>query len=140
MYIDHIVLWVDDAKRSLDFYSNVLGLDSLRADEFFAGNAKFPSVKLSERSILDLMERETLLPLVQRFTDSEDNIGGTPINHVCISMSETEYLGISEKLNEQGIEISPGGKNAFGAQGSAAESAYFSDPDGNIIEIRYYDN
>jgi catechol 2,3-dioxygenase-like lactoylglutathione lyase family enzyme len=34
MNIDHIVLWVSDQKRSLDFYVNVVGLDPVRAQEF----------------------------------------------------------------------------------------------------------
>ncbi len=43
MNIDHIVLWVSDQKRSLDFYVNVVGLDPVRAQEFAEGGAGFPS-------------------------------------------------------------------------------------------------
>jgi catechol 2,3-dioxygenase-like lactoylglutathione lyase family enzyme len=47
MYIDHVVLWVDDASRSLDFYTRVVGLESVRAEEFASGAAPFPSVRVS---------------------------------------------------------------------------------------------
>ena len=43
MNIYHIVLWVSDQKRSLDFYVNVVGLDPVRAQEFTEGGAGFPS-------------------------------------------------------------------------------------------------
>ncbi len=43
MNIDHIVLWVSDQKRSLDFFVNVVGLDPVRAQEFAEGGAGFTS-------------------------------------------------------------------------------------------------
>lgn len=55
--LDHIVLWVDDPVASLDFYERVVGLAALRAEEYRAGEAPFPSVRVSEESIIDLMDR-----------------------------------------------------------------------------------
>ena len=138
MDIDHIVLWVDDVSRSLDFYTNVLGLEAVREEEFRSGNASFPSVRLNKQSILDIMDRSVLLPLVQKSTGGDSDVGGTPINHICLSMSSEEYASISRCLQEGGIEIHPGGEHAFGAQGQAIRSAYFNDPDGNVLEMRHY--
>ncbi len=84
------------------------------------------------------MERGELLPLVQKFTGSGDCIGGAAINHVCLSMSASEYTSISKRLVESGVDLHPGGENVFGAQGQAVRSVYFNDPDGNVLEIRYY--
>ena len=56
MNIDHIVLWVSDQKRSLDFYVNVVGLDPVRAQEFAERGAGFPSVRVSKTAIIDLMD------------------------------------------------------------------------------------
>ena len=42
MDIDHIVLWVDNAERSLDFYMNILGLEAVRLDEFSFWTSKIP--------------------------------------------------------------------------------------------------
>lgn len=54
MHIDHIVLWVEDARRALDFYTTVVGLAGVRSEEFLAGSAPLPSVRVSDGSILDL--------------------------------------------------------------------------------------
>jgi len=36
------------------------------------------------------------------------------------------------------VKLTSGGEDAFGAQGQAVRSTYFNDPDGNVLEIRYY--
>lgn len=139
MDIDHVVLWVEDAKQSLDFYQTVMGLEPVREEEFLAGKARFPSVRLNEQTIFDLMDRNELLQRVQDFTGGGAGIGGTPINHVCLSMTRDEHSAIAHRLELNGIALTSGGENAFGAQGHATRSDYFNDPDGNVIEIRYYD-
>jgi catechol 2,3-dioxygenase-like lactoylglutathione lyase family enzyme len=139
MYLDHAVLWVESAKRALEFYVSVLGLEAVRAEDFAEGRARFPSVRVNETTIFDLMERSELLSLVQGFTGVGDGIGGAPINHLCLSMSASEYDSVSARLLARGVKLKPGGENAFGAQGLAVRSVYFNDPDGNVLEIRYYD-
>jgi len=139
MNLDHIVLWVKNAKRALEFYVDALGLEPVRADEFAAGKARFPSVRVNQTTILDLMEPSELLSIVQEFTGSGEGIGGAPINHLCLSMSASEFHAVSERLEARGVNLKSGGENAFGAQGQAVRSVYFNDPDGNVIEIRYYD-
>lgn len=139
MNLDHAVLWVADAKHSLDFYVNTLGLEPVRDKDFAEGTARFPSVRINETTIFDLMERSELLPLVQKFTGGGEGIGGMPINHLCLSMSVLEYDEISRRLVSHGVKLQPGGEDVFGAQGQAVRSVYFNDPDGNVLEIRYYD-
>ena len=139
MDVDHVVLWVESSKRALEFYVGVLGLEAVRAQEFEEGKARFPSVRVNERTIFDIMDRNELLSLVQNFTGGGKNIGGTPINHLCLSMSASEFASVSARLAEHGVEVRPGGEDVFGAQGQAVRSVYFNDPDGNVLEIRYYD-
>ena len=137
--VDHVVLWVADAKRALEFYVVVLGFEAVRAQEFEEGKARFPSVRVNTRTIFDIMDREELLPLVQRFTGGGAGIGGHPVNHICLSMSETEFAAMAARLAAQGVEVRPGGEDVFGTQGQAVRSLYFNDPDGNVLEPRYYD-
>lgn len=138
MDLDHAVLWVENSRRALDFYVDVLGFAPVRAAEFEAGKARFPSVRINENTIFDLMERSQLLSLVREFTGGGDEVGGAPINHLCLSMSASEYESVSARLVEHGVELKPGGEDVFGAQGQAVRSVYFNDPDGNVLEIRYY--
>ncbi len=140
MNLDHAVLWVENAKISLTFYVNILGLEPVRAKEFAEGKARFPSVRLNEKTIFDLMEYRELLPLVQKFTGGGDSVGGSPINHLCLSISHTEYNAVYDRLQAHGVKLTSGGEDVFGAQGQAVRSTYFNDPDGNVLEIRYYDN
>ena len=138
MNIDHVVLWVDSPKISLGFFVDVVGLRPLRKQEFEEGTAPFPSVRLNDMTILDLMGRNTV-SLVQDFTGGGGDAGGRPINHICLSTSAVDYSALTTRLLAQDVDLMPGGEQSFGAQGLAERSAYFCDPDRNVIEIRHYD-
>ena len=79
-----------------------------------------------------------LTKTLRNFTGGRDDVGGKPINHLCLSMSSSEYDSVIERLEERGVKLTPGGEDVFGARGQAVRSTYFNDPDGNVLEIRYY--
>ena len=67
--IDHIVLTVADVERTLSWYEEHLGLEPLRVDEWRKGDAPFPSLRLNESTIIDVIvgpragrERRSHLP------------------------------------------------------------------------------
>ncbi len=136
MDIDHVVLWVESPKLALEFYVDVLGLAPVRAEDFEEDRASFPSVRLNETTILDLMDRSKV-SVVREFTGGDS--GGAPINHICLSMNASDYASLTARLVEHGVELKSGGEKAFGARGHAEHSVYFRDPDGNVLEIRHYD-
>jgi catechol 2,3-dioxygenase-like lactoylglutathione lyase family enzyme len=136
MQIDHVVLWVDDPKRALEFYVDVIGLEAVRAHEFHDGKAPFPSVRVNDTTIIDLMGR-AMVSFVREFTSGGES-GGAPVNHVCLSMGALAYDSLIARLAERGIRPKPGGQSSFGARGVTAHSAYFCDLDGNVLEIRHY--
>ena len=142
MEIDHVVLWVESPQRALGFYVEVLGLAPERAEDYAAGRTSFPSVRVSETAILDLMERGQVAA-VRAFTGggaaSDKESGGTPINHVCLAMTAADYRALTARLEAAGVALTSAGERPFGARGHARESVYFQDPDGNVVEIRYYD-
>jgi glyoxylase I family protein len=72
--VDHVVLWVDSPKNSLGFFVDVVGLRPVRKQEFEEGTAHFPSVRLNDMTILDLMDRNTV-SLVQDFTGGGGDAG-----------------------------------------------------------------
>ncbi|MGH7899381.1 MAG: VOC family protein [Candidatus Binatia bacterium] len=135
--IDHVVLWVEDVERSLDFYVNVVGFDGVRVEEFRRGEAPFPSVRVSSESILDVMPR-VAAPMVDAMSGAERS-AGHPVNHVCLSMRIEDYEALRKRLEERHVACSSPMERSFGAQGLAPRAFYFRDPDGNVLEARYYD-
>lgn len=126
MRLDHVVLWTRDARAAVDFYSRVVGLEPLRLAEFEAGEAPFPSVRVCDDSIIDLM------PLAA-------GSAGQPLNHVCLALSKAEFDALDARLQADGIDTSARLQHSFGARGWSPHTYYFADPDGNVVEARYYE-
>ncbi|CNL04133.1 dioxygenase [Mycobacterium tuberculosis] len=64
---------------------------------------------------------------------------GHPVDHVCLALSRAEYDALEARLAAAGVDIVARRENNFGAQGSAPQAIYFKDPDGNVVEARYYE-
>ena len=128
--LDHIVLNVNDIHRSLDFYMRVLGLSGERVEEFKAGTVGFPSVRINQRTIIDLFP-------VKRVTSGSGEKNNGNLNHFCLVVSANDFPGAIDCLRENQIAIREGPVSRWGAQGRAT-SVYVLDPDGNEIEIRCY--
>lgn len=138
MEIDHVVLWVEDPRRSIDFYTKVLGLEGVRIEAFLEGAAPFPSVRISDGSILDLMPA-IAAPFAAHFTGEKiPTAAGKPLNHVCLAMSRAELDALALRLAEARVATHRVGETSFGARGSSKHWFYFQDPDGNVIEARHY--
>jgi glyoxylase I family protein len=135
--IDHIVLWAKDMRRSLDFYREVMELEGVRVDEFYAGKAPFPSVRVSADSIIDLMPPGSK-PGTEALTKAE-NTAGFPVNHLCLALSRSDFDALVARLEENGVDTSARLEESFGARGLAPHTVYFRDPDNNVIEARYYE-
>ena len=67
--IDHVVLRVADARRSLAWYRDHLGLEPVRLDEWERGEVLFVSVRANPGFIIDLLESER---------------DGTNVDHLCL--------------------------------------------------------
>ena len=69
---DHLVLNVADVERSRAFYTGPLGLEPVRVDEWRAGKAPFPSVRVTRETIIDLVagplvdSADSVLPKIDR--------------------------------------------------------------------------
>ncbi|WP_433934552.1 VOC family protein [Sorangium cellulosum] len=138
-HVDHVVLWVEDPLRALEFYTQVIGLSSVRAEEFRAGKASFPSVRLSEVSILDLMPIASAESLRKYTGEVKPSAAGRPINHVCFAMKRDEFQALTARLTAAGVAMHTTSSPSFGARGSTLHWFYFQDPDGNTLEARYYE-
>ncbi|MEV1143498.1 VOC family protein [Micromonospora sp. NPDC049799] len=116
---DHLVLNVSDVERSLDFYCGPLGLTPVRVDEWRAGRVPFPSVRVDAGTIIDLVRRDR---------------GESNVDHFCVVVEPLDWAAVVES----GIfSVVEGPVGRFGARGNAT-SLYVRDPDGNVVELRWY--
>ena len=121
----------------MDFYSKVVGLTPVRFAEFESGEAPFPSVRVCEDSIIDLMPVENAAG-----TESMTRVAGSAghqVNHVCLALSKAEYDALDQRLQAAGVDTSARLNQTYGARGWAPQGYYFPDPDGNVVEARYYE-
>src|SRR5262245_21303021 len=125
--MDHIVLNVHDIDRSLDFYTNVLGLSGERIEEFRRGEVGFPSVRINEGTLIDLM--------VDPGADPEATQRN--LNHFCLVAAQTDLAVVAGGLRDAGVTVTRDPVSRWGARGRAT-SIYLLDPDGNEVEIRCY--
>ncbi|MFC9234690.1 VOC family protein [Streptomyces decoyicus] len=116
---DHLVLNVQDVERALDFYCGPLGLEPVRVDEWRAGTAPFPSVRISPTTIIDLVARPR---------------GESNVDHICLVV---EPLDWQEVIDSGRFTVLGGPGSRYGARGDA-QSIYVQDPDGNTVELRWY--
>lgn len=117
--LDHLVLTVEDVERSLAFYTGPLGLEPVRVEEWRAGKAPFPSVRVTDSTIIDLQAGAR---------------SGSNVDHFCLTV---EPLDWQEFITAGDLPVVDGPGSRFGARGTA-QSVYIRDPDGNTIELRWY--
>lgn len=131
--LDHIVLRCADVETTLAWYSDVLGLEGDRVEEWRAGTAPFPSVRVTAETIIDLFPA-SIGPIS---ADAADD-GMTPpighLDHVCLVADRSSVEAILSDPERYGV-VDAGPR--YGAQGIGT-SAYLTDPDGTTVEIRHY--
>jgi catechol 2,3-dioxygenase-like lactoylglutathione lyase family enzyme len=118
--LDHFVLVVGDIERSLAWYRRHAGLTPVRLDEWRAGEAPFPSLRVDEATIIDLVPGEV----------GEDR---GHLDHVCFVVTEPDLAAL---VVDPELEIVDEGER-FGARGPG-QSIYVRDPDGLMVEFRCY--
>jgi catechol 2,3-dioxygenase-like lactoylglutathione lyase family enzyme len=117
--LDHVVILAADVERSLAWYCDVLGLAGERVEEWRRGEVLFPSVRVSDDTIIDLLQGEP---------------SGTNVDHLCLVV-EPEDLAVLAASGR--FDVVSGPVPRFGARGMGT-SLYVLDPDGNTVELRHY--
>ncbi len=118
--LDHVVFNVADEERSLAFYCGELGLQPDRVDEWRRREAPFPSVRLNAGTIIDLLRTPRT---------------GENADHICVVVEPLDFDAIKASGR---FEVVDGPDRRYGARGEGT-SLYIRDPDGNVVELRYYD-
>jgi len=117
--MDHIVLVVADVERSLAWYCGELGLGGERVEEWRRGEVFFPSVRVDEGTVIDLLVGER---------------DGRNLDHVCLVIEPTDLDAVKASGRFHVVD-GPGPR--WGARGTGT-SIYVLDPDDNVVELRHY--
>jgi catechol 2,3-dioxygenase-like lactoylglutathione lyase family enzyme len=121
--LDHLILAVDDAKKSLDFYTRVLGFTHE------GERPPFSTVRVTPDFVLQLAPWGTR--------------GG---EHLAFAMTRAEFEEAFRRIREAGIEYGDTFESAANMRGpgesdgarGATRSLYLFDPSKHLIEIIYY--
>jgi catechol 2,3-dioxygenase-like lactoylglutathione lyase family enzyme len=118
--LDHLVLVVSDVERALAWYGRHAGLAGVRVDEWRDGGAPFPSLRVDEATIIDLVPGD---------------IGADRghLDHICFVVAPDELDALA---HDPDLEVVDRGER-FGARGQG-QSIYVHDPDGLLVEFRCY--
>lgn len=130
--MDHIVLNVEDDEKMISFYVNVLTFSPERLEEYRAGQVPFPSLRVNDDTIIDLFPKK----LWNR--NPLPGSRGQNLNHFCVALSKQDWLKLLDRLKENAVALEEGPVDRWGAHGTGT-SVYFRDPEGNLIEAKYYD-
>ena len=95
--LDHIVLNVADVERSLAFYEGVLGLPAERVEAWRRGELRFPSVRVNEATIVDLVH-----------APAEAGQRQLNLAHFCLVTDAEDLDAVARDLTAQGVKIEVG--------------------------------
>ena len=125
--IDHVVLRITDIDRSVAFFKSLLGCEVVkRRDDLGLVHLR------AGTSMIDLISVHGSLG---RRGGMAPGVGGRNMDHLCLRVQPFEEEAILAFLKESGVEHAPKVQSNFGAEGTGP-SIYFSDPDGNEIELK----
>lgn len=118
--LDHLVLVVADVERTLDWYSLYAGLEPMRVEEWRREEVFFPSLRVDEATIIDVLPGRP---------DGSDERGH--LDHLCFVVSPEDRLALAAELEvvDEGVR--------YGARGDG-DSIYVRDPDHLLVEFRSY--
>jgi glyoxylase I family protein len=132
MFMDHIVINAENVNLLMKFYTHVIGLKPERFDLYNQGEVQFPSIRINKDTIIDIFPKEM-------WGKSSMKPKGRPnLNHFCLAMSRGQWDNLNDRLKKAEVEIVNGPVNVWGSKGQGI-SIYFSDPEGNIIEAKHYE-
>ncbi len=131
-FLDHIVLNIEDDETIIDFYTRILMLPAERLEDYRAGNVPFPSVRINHDTVIDLFPKK----LWEKHASEGKSFNN--LNHFCLSLIQKDWEALHGRLRDNKIVIIEGPVQRWGARGSGT-SIYFTDPEGNVIEARFYE-
>ena len=125
--IDHLVLRVQALSRSIDFYRELLGCEVVR--------------RRDDLGLVHLRAGASMIDLVAvdgptgRRGGAAAGETGRNLDHLCLRIEPFDEAALLAHLQAHEVPGSAKAQLNFGAEGNGP-SIYFSDPDGNLIELK----
>jgi catechol 2,3-dioxygenase-like lactoylglutathione lyase family enzyme len=119
--IDHVVFYVADVERSVQWYTDRLGLQPERLEEWRRGEVPFASIRINDHQLIDLLAQPR---------------SGTNVDHVSLVVEPSVDLRAVAASGDFDVVHEP--FVIWGARGHGL-GLYVRDPDGNTIELKHYD-
>ena len=125
MSLDHVNIFVRNAERSLAWYTDILGLHTQDISRHADGRMRGACLACDPGHAHDI----ALFEVGEEAGGPEKNQVG--LNHVAWRMASLDDLAdIYRRLQERGVELRV-------ADHTVSIGVYFSDPDGNGLEVYY---
>ena len=124
---DHVNIKSRDMQRSIDFYTEVIGLRLVRLDRDAAGEIRFAALRVGD-ALID----------IQPNTSDDWDADRTGLNHMALLIEPADLAAIAERCREMNIPITDGPVARQGAYGMG-QALYIQDPDGHGVELKHYD-
>ena len=126
--LDHLVLVVADVERTLAWYGRHAGLPAVRVDEWRAADVPFPSLRVDDATIIDVIPGN----------DDPDQRGH--LDHICfvVTRADLDALAADPDLDvvDRGVRIVA---SSLASQAVEYGLATVGDPDDLLVEFRTYD-
>jgi catechol 2,3-dioxygenase-like lactoylglutathione lyase family enzyme len=124
MVLDHLILHVNDVERTVQFYTDILGLTNEGTSGPF-----------------------TVLRVTPDFTIQLAPWGTKGGEHLAFALSRAEFTEVFRRVRASGIDFGDSFHSVGNMQGPGKEdgarglgaSLYFFDPNKHLLEIRHYE-
>ncbi len=123
MRILHTMLRVGDLQKSIDFYTNILGMELLRQQDYPDGSFTLAFLGYGDES------KNTVLELTYNWDVSQYD-PGTGFGHIAIAVDDV--YAATEKARKHGASIL---RDAGPMNAGTTIIAFLEDPDGYQIEL-----
>ena len=127
--LDHMVLRVPDREKAIKFFTEVLGMEGVRLEEWRAGKVPFPSVRINEGTLID----------IEALKEEPGPEGRQRLAHFAVRVETVDAEKAAKELERMGVEVVPDSRRSkWGAYGMGM-AFHVIGPGGVNIEIRQYD-
>jgi lactoylglutathione lyase len=120
MKILHTCLNISDLDRSIEFYTDHLGLKFVSRREIKQNNAEIAFLKDESGAAIELTH----------WRDKKTLAEGDNFDHIAFAVDDIEST--VQELKKKGVTIA---MEPYSLQGSTSKIAFIKDPDGNWLEL-----